>query len=501
MEYILSIDAGTTSNRIVCFDLAGNVVSTVAQEFPQLYPRPGWVEHDATVIWEDTRRLLEQSYRRLREEGGAVVAIGITNQRETVVLWDAKSGEPLCNAVVWQDRRGAEICARLRDAGLEEYIHTTTGLVIDPYFSASKIAWLLETYPELRSKAEQDGVCFGTIDSWLLYNLTGGQVHATDYSNASRTMLYDIQRLRWDERLLSELRIPSTILPEVLPSSHLYGHTAPQLLDGAKVPIGGMAGDQQSALFGQACFTPGMGKNTYGTGSFALMNIGGEFRKSTHRLLTTIAWDLGAAGGGAGVVYALEGSVFITGAAIQWLRDGIGVIAQAAETQALAESIDSNGDVYFVPAFVGLGTPHWDTDARGMIIGITGGTGRAELARATLESIAYQSREVLEAMSADAGTPLTELRVDGGAVVNDFLMQFQADILGGEVVRPEVIESTARGSAFLAGLARGVWSGVGEIAQIWREERRFVPRMDDETRGALFSRWKEAVRRSKGWAQ
>lgn len=497
MEYILSIDAGTTSNRVVLFDHGGNIVSVVAKEFPQMYPRPGWVEHDAAGIWNDVHSLLDQTYRRVRAEGGTITTIGIANQRETVVLWDAETGAPLHNAIVWQDRRGEPLCQQLREEGMEEHIHTTTGLVVDAYFSASKIAWLLENVPDLSQKAATGKVRFGTIDSWLLYKLTGGAVHATDYTNASRTMLYDIQTLQWDRVLLERLNIPATILPEVRPSSHIYGRTARDLLDGAGVPIGGIAGDQQAALCGQACFTAGMAKNTYGTGSFALLNIGNTFRKSTHRLLTTIAWGVGEGE----VTYALEGSVFVAGAAIQWLRDGARIITNAAETQEMAQSLDSNNDVYFVPAFVGLGTPHWDAHARGMIIGITRGTGRAEIARAALESIAYQSREVLDAMVADADMPLTELRVDGGATVNSFLMQFQSDILGKTVVRPTVIESTARGSAFLAGLAIGVWGSLDDIAAVWEADRRFTPRMEEGRANELFSRWTEAVERSKGWAR
>ena len=495
-DYILSIDAGTTSNRIVLFDRNGRIVSMVAKEFEQIYPRPGWVEHDAMVIWNDVRRLLMQTYQQVRATGDRIIAIGITNQRETVVLWDADSGRPVHNAIVWQDRRGSGLCDRLYAEGLDAHIHQTTGLIVDAYFSASKIAWLLDNDRSLRADARAGKILFGTIDSWLLYKLTGGTVHATDYTNASRTMLYDIRALRWDDQLLKRFDIPDAMLPEVLPSSHVYGTTMVGLLPGSMVPICGIAGDQQSAMFGQACFTPGMAKNTYGTGNFALLNIGTEFRKSAHKLLTTIAWGIDGT-----ITYALEGSVFITGAAIQWLRDGVGLIANAAESERLAQSIDSNNDVYFVPAFVGLGTPHWDTYARGMIIGMTRGTGRAEIVRATLESIAYQSREVLDAMAADAGAPLTELRVDGGAVVNDFLMQFQADMLDIDVVRPEVIESTARGSAFLAGLAVGVWGSAKDIEAIWKPERRFVPAMDDEHRRKLFARWTEAVGRAKRWAQ
>ena len=493
MKCILSIDAGTTSNRVVVFNDRGDMVHSVAREFPQIYPQPGWVEHDGAIIWQDVRALLQEAWQFVRAQGGGVAAIGITNQRESVALWDV-SGKLVHNVIVWQDRRGAEICEELAADGMADYIHETTGLIVDAYFSASKLAWLFREYPALWKQADDGALRFGTIDSWLLYNLTGGAVHATDYSNASRTMMYDIQKLQWDQRMLSALRIPSAILPTVLPSSHIYGHTAADILDGEHIPIGGIAGDQQAALCGQACFYPGMAKNTYGTGSFALLNIGTSFQKSTHKLLTTIAWGIGDS-----VTYALEGSIFITGAAIQWLRDGIGIVKNASQSEALVRSIESNHGVYFVPAFVGLGAPHWDAYARGMIIGITGGTGRAEIVRATLESLAYQSREVLDAMVADSGTALTELRVDGGAVVNDFLMQFQADMLNTTVIRPTIIESTARGSAFLAGLAVGMWNSLQEISSTWKEERRFTPTMAAEQRTALFTQWQQAVARAKNW--
>ena len=499
---VLTIDAGTTSNRVIVFNQRGEVCFQEAREFRQIYPKPGWVEHDASEIWHSVSELLAAGYGAARAQGYTVAALSITNQRETVLLWN-RDGQPLAHAIVWQDRRGAGICEELVGAGLEGYIYEHTGLVVDAYFSASKIAWLLRESPSIREQAAAGEVLCGTIDSWLIYKLTSGRVHATDYTNASRTMLYDIRALQWDTRLLEQLEIPGGILPSVHSSNHYFGTAEPKIFGvteessaggGAGIPICGVAGDQQAALFGQACFKVGMAKNTYGTGSFALMNIGSEFRQSQHRLLTTIAWGIDDK-----ITYALEGSIFVTGAAVQWLRDELQIIDSAADSEALAVSVPSSEGVYVVPAFVGLGAPHWDMYARGAIFGLTRGSKRAHIVRATLESLAYQSREVLDAMSADAGAQLSLLRVDGGATVNNFLMQFQADILNKAVSRPQVVESTARGSAFMAGLTVGVWGGLDEIAAIWQEDQLFQPSMGAEERDRLYGGWERAVGRTKGW--
>ncbi len=499
--FILSIDQGTTSTRVILFDKAGSIRGQAQQEFTQHYPKPGWVEHDAQEIWSVTLQVMRDALGRAAISADQVHAIGITNQRETTVLWDRKTGQPVANAIVWQDRRTAGICDDLRSQGLADTIRAKTGLVIDAYFSATKLQWLLDNTPGLRARAERGEIAFGTIDSWLLWNLTGGPrgprcgVHATDYSNASRTLLYNIHTLQWDDQLLKALNIPAAVLPQVMPSSCIFGHTDPAILGARSIPVAGIAGDQQAALFGQACYSPGLAKNTYGTGSFLLMNTGRNAVSSKHNLLTTIAWGIGDQP----VEYALEGSIFITGAAVQWLRDGLKIIDTAAETEALARSIPSNEGVYFVPALVGLGAPHWDPYARGLIVGITRGTTRAHFARAALEAACYQTRDVVEAMRADSGIALTELRADGGAVGNSFLMQFQADILGVPVEVPKISETTALGAAYLAGLATGFWADQKEIATNWRVGRRYDPQIGKSERDRLFARWHNAVERAKGW--
>ncbi len=494
--YVLAIDQGTTGTTILIFDAGGGLCARAYSEFTQHYPRGGWVEHDALEIWAVTRRVVDEAIGAAGIDPGALSAIGITNQRETVVLWDRRTGKPVCPAVVWQDRRTADVCDRLREAGHEDWIRAKTGLVIDPYFSGTKIAWLLDHIDGLRDRAEAGEIAFGTIDSWLVWQLTGGQAHLTDVTNASRTLLFNIAERRWDDDLLDLLRIPRAILPEVRSSSEVYG-TASGLFPDRTVPVAGIAGDQQAALFGQACYAPGMAKNTYGTGSFVLMNTGTEPVFSNERLLTTIAWQLGDRP----VEYALEGAIFVTGAGVQWLRDGLGLIGAAAETQDLAASVPDTGDVYFVPALVGLGAPHWDAYARGLIIGATRGTTRAHLARATLEAMAYQTRDVVEAMMRDSGVSLSELRADGGASANDVLMQFQADSLGVPVVVPAIAETTALGAAYLAGLATGVWSDQADLALQWRADRRYEPAMSAETRDRLHRRWLRAVALAKGWAR
>ncbi len=487
-KFVLSLDEGTTSARAILFDRESNILGIGQYEFPQHYPKPGWVEHDPEEIWEAQMRAVKTALKSANIEPAQITAIGVTNQRETTIAWD-KSGRPLYNAIVWQCRRTAEMVEEVK----REYgnlIKEKTGLVPDAYFSASKLKWLLDNVPGLREKAERGDVLFGTVDTFLIYRLTGE--HVTDYSNASRTMLFNIKRLEWDDELLELFDIPESVLPEVRESSEVYGYTKRNLL-GAEIPVGGDAGDQQAALFGQAAFDAGMVKATYGTGSFILANTGKTVRYSEN-LLTTIAWGLNGR-----VTYALEGSVFVTGAAVQWLRDGIRIIKHASETEELARKLESNEGVYFVPAFVGLGAPYWDQFARGLIIGITRGTGREHLARATLEAIAYLTRDVIEEMEKLVG--IKELRVDGGATANDFLMGFQADILNRRVVRPVVKETTALGAAYLAGLAVGYWESLAEIKDLWKAEKVFEPKMDDETRERLYRGWKEAVRRAMGWAK
>lgn len=493
--YVLALDQGTTSSRAILFNHEGIPVGQVSQEFPQIYPQPGWVEHDPRAIWESQVAVA----RRVVAEAGIhpeeVAAIGITNQRETTVVWDRQTGEPVSNAIVWQCRRTAAICDHLKAEGWEERVRAKTGLVLDAYFSGTKIKWILDQVPGARERAERGELLFGNIDTWLIWNLTGGRVHATDYTNASRTMLFNIHSLQWDAEILAALGIPPAMLSEVRPSSHRFGETDPEIL-GVALPIAGDAGDQQAALFGQACFSPGTAKNTYGTGCFMLMNTGSQAVSSQHGLLTTIAWGLNGR-----VDYALEGSIFIAGAAIQWLRDELKLISRASETEALATSIPDTGGVYLVPAFAGLGAPYWDQYARGAIVGLTRGAGRVQIVRAALESICYQTRDVLEAMTSDSGIQLQALKVDGGAVVNNFLMQFQADLLGVPVERTRVKETTALGAAYLAGLAVGFWESQAEIADRWRVERQFAPEMDQERRGALYRGWKRAVERAAQWAE
>ncbi len=494
-ELILSIDAGTTGITVFAVNPSARVQGRAYSEFTQHYPKPGWVEHDAGEIWDTTRDVLARAISDAGAKPGDLAAIGIANQRETTVLWDRKTGEPVAPAIVWQCRRSAPICERLRGEGLEDELRARTGLVLDPYFSATKLLWYFENLEGVRARAEAGDLAMGTIDSWLIWKLTGGERHVTEHSNASRTLLYSLEEQDWDPWILERLGIPASLLPEILPSSGRMGVTAGGILSGRPVPISGAAGDQQSALFGQACFEKGMAKNTYGTGSFVLMNTGTEVHRSEHGLLSTAAWDVGD-----GVRYALEGAIFITGAAIGWLRDGLGIIARASDTGPLAASVDDTGGAYLVPAFVGLGAPHWDPYARGIFAGITQGTGRAQLARAVVEAMAYQTRDVVEAMTLDAGTPLKELRVDGGASVMDVLCQFQADQLGVVVRRPKDQEATALGAAYLAGLAEGVWASPGEIGEGWQVGAEYEPKMSRDEADSLHDGWKKAVELSKGWA-
>ena len=494
MRSILALDQGTTSSRALLFDGEGRILGLAQDEFRQIFPQPGWVEHEAGEIW---RTQIEVAARALAgPDPMRVEAIGITNQRETTVLWDRASGVPIANAIVWQDRRTASMCERLRAEGHEELVRSRTGLVIDPYFSATKILWLLENVPGARIRAERGELAFGTIDSWILWNLTAGGVHATDATNASRTMMYDIHRGRWDEEILDLLEIPPSLLPEVRPSSGSFGETAGGLPIPAGIPITGMAGDQQASLFGQRCTRAGMSKNTYGTGSFVVLNTGDRTVESQHGLLATIGIALPSSP----VQYALEGSIFVTGAAVQWLRDELHIIESAAAVEALARSVPDNGGVTFVPAFTGLGAPHWDPSARGTLLGLTRGTSAAHIARATLEAIALQSVDVLEAMHRDSAIEIRELRVDGGATANDLLMQLQADIAGIPVVRSRLAETTALGAAYLAGLATGFWRSDSEIDAQWRVDRVFEPKMTAGERERLRSRWNAAVGRARGWA-
>jgi glycerol kinase len=498
-RYLLALDQGTTSSRSIVFDARGAVVASAQREFAQHYPQPGWVEHDPLEIWATQRQTMVEALAQAQLAPDDIAAIGITNQRETTLLWERSSGRPLGPAIVWQDRRTVPMCEQLTKAGQAEHIQQRTGLVLDAYFSATKLAWMLDHWPAARARAERGELAFGTVDSWLVWNLTGGAVHATDVSNASRTLLLDLERGDWDDTLLELFRIPRALLPAIVPSSGVLGEA---LLGTRQVPIAGIAGDQQAALFGQACFTPGMAKNTYGTGCFLLMHTGSRPQPSSQRLLATAAWDLAAAGGRS---YALEGSVFIGGAVVQWLRDGLGFIESSAAVEALAASVPDSGGVMLVPAFAGLGAPHWDGRARGTLLGLTRGSTRAHIARAALEAIAYQSAELLAAMQADlaarGGPALAELRVDGGATANDLLMQFQADLLGVPVLRPVVRETTALGAAYLAGLAAGVWSSQDDIARAWRIERLFEPRIGADERQARMARWRRAVERAKGWEQ
>jgi len=491
---VLALDQGTTSSRAIVFDPDGSIRAVAQREFRQIFPRSGWVEHDADEIWSTQLATAREALAKAGLKAADVAAIGITNQRETTVLWDRKTGRPIHNAIVWQDRRTAGFCDELKAAGHEERIQRRAGLVIDAYFSGSKVRWLLDHVPGARGRAERGELAFGTIDSWLVWNLTAGARHVTDPSNASRTMLYDL-RGGWSDELLRVLGVPRALLPEVRPSSEVYGETAPGLFD-APIRIAGIAGDQQAALFGQNCFERGLAKNTYGTGCFLLMNIGEEPRLSRHKLLTTVAWQRGGR-----TDYALEGSVFIGGAVVQWLRDGLGLIRSSSEVEALAASVPDCGGVYLVPAFAGLGAPHWDQYARGTITGLTRGTTAAHLARAALEGIAFQVADVLEVMKQDSGLAMNGLRVDGGAAANDLLMQFQADLLQVPVVRPKVIETTALGAAYLAGLAVGLWKDERDVGRAWQVERTFEPALGADEAAHRRSRWKEALRRSVDWEE
>jgi glycerol kinase len=491
-EMILAIDQGTTGSTCLVFDERAELVGRAYREFAQHFPRPGWVEHDATEIWDVTGVAAGEALSDAEVRSGELVAVGITNQRETVCVWDPTTGEPLHRAIVWQDRRTADRCAQLREAGHEELIRERTGLVLDPYFAATKMQWLLEHVEGLRERAVAGRALFGTVDAWLIYKLTGA--HVTDASNASRTLLFNLHTGRWDPELLELFGVPERSLPRVCASAGEIGRTRPDALHGHAVPVAGVAGDQQAALFGQACTDPGMGKNTYGTGSFVLLNAGFTAPAPAPGLLSTVAWEIGGS-----CTYALEASIFVTGAAVQWLRDGLGIIAQAAETELLAASLDSNDGVYFVPALTGLGSPHWDPHARGTIVGLTRGSSRAHLARATLEAIAYQTVDAVRAMEAAAGEPLRELRADGGASANRWLMQFQADVLDVPVLLPEISETTALGAAYLAGVGAGLWT-VSDVAAGWRERARFEPRMGESQRAELFAGWRDALTRAQSAA-
>ncbi len=492
MKYVLALDQGTTSSRAIVFDHGGSIIASAQQEFRQIFPKPGWVEHDPQEIWATQSNVAVQALEKAQLTASDIAAIGITNQRETTVVWDRKTGQPICNALVWQDRRTADRCDRLKSQGLAKLIRRKTGLVIDAYFSGTKLEWILKNVPGARARAKKGELAFGTVDSWLVWNLTGGRVHVTDPSNASRTMLFNINENQWDDELLEIFGVPRAVLPEVRSSSEVLGESH---ILGAAVPISGIAGDQQAALFGQVCTRPGMVKNTYGTGCFLLMHTGPKPIVSRNQLLTTVAWRIGGR-----TEYALEGSIFIAGAVVQWLRDGLGLIASSGEIEALAAQTPDSGGVYVVPAFAGLGAPHWDQYARGTILGLTRGSGRAQIARAALEGIAFQVADVLRAMESDAGIRLKELRVDGGACVNNLLMQFQADLLNVPVVRPKVSETTALGAAYLAGLAVGYWKNQSEIASQWQMDRRFVPAMTSAKRKIRLGEWSRALKRAQNWA-
>ena len=487
-KYILSIDQGTTSSRAIIVNQEGMIVETAQREFEQFFPHPGWVEHDANEIWNSVLACIAEVLRKSDINPDQIAGIGITNQRETTIVWDKTTGKPIYKAIVWQSRQTEDICKELRDSGHEALFREKTGLLIDPYFSGTKVKWILEHVEGAREKAERGDLLFGTIDSWLVYKLSGGKAHITDYSNASRTLMFNIYDLKWDEELLEILGIPENMLPEVRDSSDVYANTKPYHFFGYEVPIAGIAGDQQAALFGQACFEKGMAKNTYGTGCFMLMNTGDKGVVSENGLLTTLAWGLDGK-----VEYALEGSIFVAGSAVQWLRDGMKMIEDGPEAEVFASKVDSTDGVYMVPAFVGLGTPYWDSDARGAVFGLTRGTTKDHFIRATLEALAYQTKDVLDAMIADSGIELKKLRVDGGVVKNNLLMQFQSDILSVPVQRPVVQETTALGSAYLAGLAVGYWKDKEEIAEQWRNEITFDPEMDIEKRDSLYTGWQKAV--------
>jgi len=494
-KYIMALDQGTTSSRAIIFDENGTIKGVTNREFTQIYPKPGWVEHDPMEIWGSQIGVAREVLSKSGLSPSDIAAIGITNQRETTIVWDKNTGKPVYNAIVWQCRRTAPICDELKAKGLTEKIREKTGLVIDAYFSGTKVKWILDNVEGAREKAEKGELLFGNVDTWLIWNLTGGKVHVTDYSNASRTMLFNIHTLDWDDEILQELDIPRAMLPKPMPSSHIYGYTTNEVF-GGEVPIAGDAGDQQAALFGQACYAPGTAKNTYGTGCFMLMNTGEKAVTSESGLLTTIAWGVDGK-----VEYALEGSIFIAGAVVQWLRDELRILDNAAQSEELATKVEDNNGVYLVPAFVGLGAPYWDMYARGTIVGLTRGAKREHIVRAALESICYQTRDVLEAMQKDSGITLKSLKVDGGAVANNFLMQFQSDILGVPVDRPKVIETTALGAAYLAGLAVGYWKDKDDIASKWQIDRTFKPEMDSGMRDNLYKGWKKAVQRALDWEE
>ncbi|MHB9841128.1 glycerol kinase GlpK [Paraburkholderia terrae] len=493
-QYILALDQGTTSSRAMLFDRKGNVVSVAQKEFQQIYPHPGWVEHDPQEIWATQAGVAAEAVTHAGLNGTSIAAIGITNQRETTIVWDRETGHPIYNAIVWQDRRTADFCDQLKAQGLEQTFRAKTGLPIDSYFSATKIRWILDHVDGAREKARQGKLAFGTVDSWLVWNFTKHELHITDVTNASRTMLFNIHTLQWDDELLDALDIPRSMLPEVRPSSEVYGPTKTTVF-ASKIPLAGIAGDQHAALFGQMCTRSGMVKNTYGTGCFLVMNTGTKPIESKNNLVTTIAWQIGDQ-----VNYALEGSIFIAGAVVQWLRDGLGIIRSASEIEALARGVEHSDGVYLVPAFAGLGAPHWNARARGTLFGVTRGTTSAHIARAALDSIAYQSVDVLKAMEADSGIHIDELRVDGGACANNLLMQFQADILGVDAVRPQVSETTALGAAYLAGLATGYWKDIDELQSQWKLEHRFSPSMPGDQAKACLDGWQRAIRAAKAWA-
>lgn len=494
-QYVMALDSGTTSNRCILFDHSGNIVSVSQREFTQHYPHPGWVEHDAQEIWGTQIMVAKEALKKINATADQIAAIGITNQRETAIVWDRKTGEPVYNAIVWQCRRTAEYCDFLKQQGYDSMIREKTGLLIDAYFSGTKLRWILENVPGVRERAERGELLFGTVDTWLIWNLSGGKLHVTDYSNASRTMMFNIHTLEWDQQILDLLGIPACMLPEVMPSSCVYGPSDPTLF-GTEIPIAGAAGDQQAALFGQACFHPGEAKNTYGTGGFLLMNTGTEAKRSSNGLITTIAWGYGGT-----VEYALEGSVFVAGAAIQWLRDEVKLIESAPDSEYFANKVKDTNGCYLVPAFVGLGAPYWDPYARGCLVGLTRGVNQAHIIRATLESLAYQSYDVLKAMEQDSGITLSSLNVDGGACANNFLMQFQSDIIDVPVFRPQCVETTAAGAAYLAGLAVGYWKDREDVSRNRSIDRTFHPSMDSDTRNELLRGWHAAVELSRGWAK
>jgi glycerol kinase len=495
-SYILVIDQGTTGSAALLFDDSGQVVSSADREIRQIYPQPGWVEHDPVEIFQTSLAVAKEAMQQAGVTAAQVKGLGITNQRETTVVWDRHTGKPVSNAVVWQCRRTAPICEELKEQGMAEPIRDKTGLLVDAYFSGTKLRWILDNVPDGQRRAQQGDFLFGTIDSWLVWNLTGGAVHITDYSNASRTMLFNINTLQWDKELLAQMDIPEAVLPKAMPSSQIYGETTAGLLGDARVPVAGIAGDQQAALFGQACYEAGMAKNTYGTGSFILLNTGEKPIPSEKGLITTVAWGLGGK-----VSYAMEGSVFITGAAVQWLRDGLHLIKTAGDSEELAKSVPDNGGVYFVPAFVGLGAPYWDMYARGVIVGLTRGTTGGHLARATLEAIAYQVRDVADAMGAEAGLKLPLLRVDGGGTANSLMMQFQADILGIPIQPAAMAETTSLGAAYLAGLAVGMWRDTAQLSRMWKSAGTYEPKMSTDQRETLYAGWKRAVERARGWVE